>query len=41
MVFVFTFAVGGGSGTVRPMPFWALNPDPTLHNPDYCMVIPS
>ena len=24
MVFVFTFAVGGASGTVRTMPFWAL-----------------
>ena len=24
MVFVYTFAVGGGSGTVRPFPNWAL-----------------
>lgn len=24
MVFVFTFAVGGGSGNVIPMPNWAL-----------------
>lgn len=24
MIFVYTFAVGGGSGTVRPMPNWAL-----------------
>ncbi|KAJ7643180.1 peptide transporter MTD1 [Mycena rosella] len=34
MVFVFTFAVGGGSGTVVNMPNWALNP---VGNPDYCM----
>ncbi|KAF9552218.1 peptide transporter MTD1 [Agrocybe pediades] len=33
MVFVFTFAVGGGSGTVTNMPNWALNP---TGNPDYC-----
>lgn len=33
MVFVYTFAVGGGSGTVRPFPTWALNPK---GNPDYC-----
>jgi len=33
MVFVWTFAVGGGSGTVRPFPIWALNPE---GNPDYC-----
>jgi len=33
MVFVFTFAVGGGSGTVTSMPNWALNP---TGNPDYC-----
>ncbi|THG93602.1 hypothetical protein EW026_g7677 [Hermanssonia centrifuga] len=33
MVFVYTFAVGGGSGTVRPFPTWALNP---TGNPDYC-----
>ncbi|KAF8055167.1 peptide transporter MTD1 [Lyophyllum atratum] len=33
MVFVFTFAVGGGSGKVVDMPFWALNPK---GNPDYC-----
>ncbi|KAJ7210971.1 OPT oligopeptide transporter [Mycena rebaudengoi] len=33
MIFVMTFAVGGGSGTVRPMPNWALNP---VGNPDYC-----
>ncbi|KIM37745.1 hypothetical protein M413DRAFT_254678 [Hebeloma cylindrosporum] len=34
MVFVFTFAVGGGSGKVTDMPVWALNPK---GNPDYCM----
>ncbi|KAF7341740.1 Oligopeptide transporter 3 [Mycena sanguinolenta] len=33
MVFVFTFAVGGGSGKVTSMPNWALNP---TGNPDYC-----
>ncbi|EIN08007.1 OPT oligopeptide transporter [Punctularia strigosozonata HHB-11173 SS5] len=33
MVFVWTFAVGGGSGTVHPFPTWALNP---TGNPDYC-----
>ncbi|KAF9557282.1 OPT oligopeptide transporter [Agrocybe pediades] len=33
MVFVYTFAVGGGSGTVTPFPTWALNPK---GNPDYC-----
>ncbi|KAF9458297.1 OPT oligopeptide transporter [Collybia nuda] len=33
MVFIYTFAVGGGSGTVRPFPNWALNPK---GNPDYC-----
>ncbi|KAG6813540.1 hypothetical protein H0H93_013345 [Arthromyces matolae] len=33
MVFVFTFAVGGGSGRVINMPIWALNP---AGNPDYC-----
>ncbi|KAG7087147.1 hypothetical protein E1B28_013127 [Marasmius oreades] len=34
MVFVFTFAVGGGSGKVVEFPRWALNPE---GNPDYCM----
>jgi hypothetical protein len=34
MVFVFTFAVGGGSGKAYTMPTWALNPD---GNADYCM----
>ncbi|KAJ7168044.1 OPT oligopeptide transporter [Mycena filopes] len=33
MIFVFTFAVGGGSGKVVPFPTWALNPK---GNPDYC-----
>ncbi|RDB18213.1 Oligopeptide transporter 9 [Hypsizygus marmoreus] len=33
MVFVFTFAVGGGSGRVVDMPHWALFPE---GNPDYC-----
>ncbi|KAH9478936.1 Oligopeptide transporter 3 [Psilocybe cubensis] len=33
MVFVYTFAVGGGSGKVIPFPNWALNPK---GNPDYC-----
>ncbi|KAF4609517.1 hypothetical protein D9613_012220 [Agrocybe pediades] len=33
MIFVYTFAVGGGSGTVIPFPTWALNPK---GNPDYC-----
>ncbi|KAJ7107983.1 peptide transporter MTD1 [Mycena crocata] len=33
MVFVYTFAVGGGSGKVGNMPNWALNPK---GNPDYC-----
>ncbi|KAF9481085.1 peptide transporter MTD1 [Pholiota conissans] len=33
MVFVFTFAVGGGSGKVTNFPNWALNP---VGNPDYC-----
>jgi len=34
MIFVYTFAVGGGSGTVIPFPNWALNP---TGNPDYCL----
>ncbi|THU99543.1 OPT oligopeptide transporter [Dendrothele bispora CBS 962.96] len=34
MIFVWTFAVGGGSGTERPFPTWALNPE---GNPDYCL----
>lgn len=33
MVFVYTFAVGGGSGKVVPFPTWTLNP---TGNPDYC-----
>jgi len=38
MVFILTFAVFGGSGTARPFPIWAGNPDPKKHNLDYCMV---
>ncbi|KAF9039845.1 peptide transporter MTD1 [Panaeolus papilionaceus] len=34
MVFVFTFAVAGGSGNVVQFPLWALNPE---GNPDHCM----
>lgn len=34
MIFVYTFAVGGGSGKVIPFPTWALNPK---GNPDYCL----
>ncbi|KAI0691079.1 OPT oligopeptide transporter [Cerioporus squamosus] len=34
MVFVYSFAVGGASGTATPFPNWALNP---TGNPDYCM----
>ncbi|KAF7421318.1 hypothetical protein PC9H_011840 [Pleurotus ostreatus] len=34
MVFVYTFAVGGGSGSVVDFPRWALNP---AGNPDYCL----
>jgi hypothetical protein len=34
MVFVWSFAVGGASGTATPFPTWALNPK---GNPDYCM----
>ncbi|KAJ7606213.1 OPT oligopeptide transporter [Roridomyces roridus] len=33
MVFVYTFAVGGGSGKTTAFPNWALNP---TGNPDYC-----
>lgn len=34
MVFVWSFAVGGASGTSTPFPRWALNPE---GNPDYCL----
>ncbi|VDC02955.1 unnamed protein product [Peniophora sp. CBMAI 1063] len=34
MVFVYSFAVGGASGTAVPFPNWGLNP---TGNPDYCM----
>lgn len=37
LVFIFTFAVFGGSGTAVPFPTWAGNPDGN-HNIDYCMV---
>ncbi|KAK4052813.1 hypothetical protein OIV83_002100 [Microbotryomycetes sp. JL201] len=36
MVFVATFAVFGGSGNTVNMPVWALNPDLSAHNYDYC-----
>ena len=38
LVFIFTFAVFGGSGKTVPFPTWAGNPDPSVHNIDYCMV---
>ncbi|KAG4420066.1 hypothetical protein IFR04_006825 [Cadophora malorum] len=38
MVFILTFAVFGGSGTARPFPIWAGNPDTSIHNLDYCKV---
>ncbi|KAK0108791.1 hypothetical protein ONS96_002636 [Cadophora gregata f. sp. sojae] len=38
MVFILTFAVFGGSGTARPFPTWAGNPDTSIHNLDYCKV---
>ncbi|TFK88965.1 OPT oligopeptide transporter [Polyporus arcularius HHB13444] len=34
MVFVYSFAVGGASGTAVLFPNWALNP---VGNPDYCL----
>jgi len=37
MIFVYTFAVGGGSGKVIPFPTWALNPLQPVNNPDYCL----
>ena len=37
MIFVYTFAVGGGSGNVIPFPTWALNPLQPENNPDYCL----
>ncbi|KAJ6449375.1 OPT oligopeptide transporter [Mycena sanguinolenta] len=36
MIFVFTFAVAGGSGKAHPFPNWGLNPTAD-HNLDYCM----
>jgi len=41
MVFIFTFAVFGGSGKSHPFPTWAGNPDTSVHNVDYCMVNPA
>ncbi|KIW33917.1 OPT family small oligopeptide transporter [Cladophialophora immunda] len=41
MVFIFTFAVFGGSGKAHPFPTWAGNPDTSVHNVDYCMVNPA
>lgn len=41
LVFIFTFAVFGGSGTAVSFPTWAGNPDNTVHNIDYCMVNPA
>ncbi|KIY67540.1 OPT oligopeptide transporter [Cylindrobasidium torrendii FP15055 ss-10] len=35
MVFIWTFAVGGGGGKVTSFPVWALNPGDGK-NPDYC-----
>ena len=40
MVFIFTFAVFGGSGKSVPFPTWAGNPGGN-HNIDYCMVNPA
>jgi len=41
LVFVFTFAVFGGSGTAVSFPNWAGRPNPDTHNNDYCMVNPA
>lgn len=41
LVFVFTFAVFGGSGKAVDFPYWAGTPDPSVHNNDYCMVNPA
>ncbi|KAF2768319.1 OPT superfamily oligopeptide transporter [Teratosphaeria nubilosa] len=38
LVFIFTFAVFGGSGKAVSFPTWAGNPDTSTHNIDYCMV---
>lgn len=40
LVFVFTFAVFGGSGKAVDFPTWAGNPSGT-HNIDYCLVNPA
>ncbi|GAA5984935.1 hypothetical protein JCM10908_002459 [Rhodotorula pacifica] len=36
-VFIATFALFGAGGKTQTMPNWALNPDPTNVNLDYCM----
>lgn len=41
LVFIFTFAVFGGSGKAVPFPTWAGNPDTDVHNLDYCAVNPA
>jgi len=41
LVFIFTFAVFGGSGKAVQFPYWAGAPDTSVHNIDYCMVNPA
>ncbi|KAK5112776.1 hypothetical protein LTR62_003874 [Meristemomyces frigidus] len=41
LVFIFTFAVFGGSGKAVNFPTWVGNPDTSLHNIDYCAVNPA
>lgn len=41
MIFIFSFALFGASGKAVPFPHWAGNPDPSVHNIDYCMVNPA
>jgi len=41
LVFIFTFAVFGGSGKAVNFPVWAGNPDTDVHNIDYCKVNPA
>lgn len=41
LVFIFTFAVFGGSGHAVEFPYWPGRPNPVKHNPDYCMVNPA
>ncbi|KAJ5832835.1 peptide transporter MTD1 [Penicillium riverlandense] len=40
-VFILTFAIFGGSGNAVSFPTWAGNPDPSVHNLDYCAVNPA